>query len=55
MRIGVPKEVKLLEHRVALLPELVKELVDDGHVVYIEIGAGEASGYYDDHYRSAGA
>ena len=43
MRIGVPKEIKPDEHRVALLPQGVAELVARGHVVYIEKGAGKAS------------
>lgn len=55
MRIGVPKEIKVLEGRVALLPEAVAELVGQGHELFIQAGAGEASGYADAAYLAAGA
>ncbi|TSC61718.1 MAG: alanine dehydrogenase [Parcubacteria group bacterium Gr01-1014_48] len=55
MRIGVPKEVKPDEYRVALLPHGVVELVTGGHQVYVERGAGHGV-YVNDHaYRRAGA
>ena len=55
MRIGVPKEIKADEHRVALLPWGVAELVARGHVVYIEKGAGKGINIGDRVYRKAGA
>ena len=55
MRIGVPKEVKILEHRVGILPAGVRELVNDGHAVFVESNAGVGVGVSDDDYRSAGA
>jgi len=53
--IGIPKERKPEERRVALVPEAVAELVRDGHRVRVETGAGEGSGYPDAAYRDAGA
>ena len=55
MRIGIPKEQKSLEGRVALTPDAVKSLTDAGHEVYIELGAGVLSGYTDNQYSHAGA
>lgn len=55
MVIGVPKEIKPDEYRVAILPAGVAELVRAGHRVVIESGAGEASGYTDADYVAAGA
>jgi len=55
MRIGVPREVKTNENRVALIPAGAEALVANGHTVYIESTAGEGSGFTDDDYRSAGA
>ncbi len=55
MRIGIPKEIKPLEGRVALVPAAVSELVARGHAVFIEAGAGFASGYSDAEYETAGA
>ncbi len=54
MLIGIPKEIKPLEGRVGLVPEACAELVKDGHEVFLESGAGEASGFSDQHYRSLG-
>ena len=54
MKIGIPKEVKTLEGRVALIPAATAELVKQGHEVFIESGAGLLSGYTDGHYRDAG-
>ncbi|RMG32985.1 MAG: alanine dehydrogenase [Gammaproteobacteria bacterium] len=51
--IGVPKEIKPLEGRVALTPPVAAELVAAGHRVCLEQGAGEASGYPDADYRAA--
>lgn len=54
MRIGVPRERKTLEKRIALTPSGAKELVARGHSVQVETSAGEGSGFPDDLYRSAG-
>lgn len=53
--IGVPRERKPEERRVALVPEAVAELIAAGHRVRVEAGAGAASGFGDDAFRSAGA
>ncbi len=55
MRIGIPRERKPMEGRVALVPEACGDLVRDGHEVLVESGAGEASGYADAAYEAAGA
>jgi len=55
MRIGVPREIKVLEHRVGLTPESVRELVAHGHEVLVEQGAGDGIGMDDEAYRRAGA
>lgn len=55
MRVGVPKEVKIHEYRVGLIPGSVRELVADGHQVLVETGAGAAIGFPDEAYRAAGA
>jgi alanine dehydrogenase len=55
MIIGVPKEIKNNENRVALTPAGVKELKKHGHTVYVQATAGEGSGFTDDDYRTAGA
>ncbi|TAK27939.1 MAG: alanine dehydrogenase [Chloroflexota bacterium] len=55
MIIGVPKEIKDNEYRVALTPGGVSLLVADGHRVLVEAGAGAGSGLSDDEYRKAGA
>jgi alanine dehydrogenase len=55
MRIGVPKEIKVLEQRVGLTPASVRELIDHGHAVLVERGAGVGIGQSDEVYRSAGA
>lgn len=54
MRIGIPGEIKTLEGRVALIPAAAGELVVLGHEVFIEAGAGLASGYPDAEYEAAG-
>lgn len=53
--IGVPKERKPREGRVALVPEAVAELVRAGHRVRVESGAGDKAGFADTAYRGAGA
>jgi alanine dehydrogenase len=55
MIIGVPKEVKANENRVALLPVGVQTLKHHGHTVLVETMAGAGSGFDDQSYRSAGA
>ena len=55
MRIGVPKEIKVLEDRVGLTPESVRELADHGHEVIVEHGAGQGIGMDDQDYVRAGA
>lgn len=55
MLIGVPKEIKTLEHRVGLVPSSVVELVRNGHDVLIETGAGAAINFSDADYEQAGA
>ncbi|MEA3419125.1 MAG: alanine dehydrogenase [Campylobacterota bacterium] len=55
MTIGIPKEVKTDEFRVGATPFNVALLVDDGHSVLVQSGAGEGSGYSDTLYRETGA
>jgi len=55
MRIGVPKETKALEGRVALVPAAAGDLVRRGHAVWIEQGAGQRSGFADADYERLGA
>jgi alanine dehydrogenase len=55
MIIGVPKEIKPSENRVALTPACVLELVKRGHSVYVQTTAGEGSGCLDEDYVDAGA
>lgn len=55
MIIGVPKEIKNNENRVAVTPAGVREMVAAGHRVYVQATAGNGSGFTDDEYRAAGA
>jgi alanine dehydrogenase len=55
MIIGVPKEIKEQEQRVALLPSAARQLVRQGHSVLVEKNAGLGSGYPDEQYVKAGA
>ncbi len=55
MRIGVPKEIKTNENRIALVPAGAEALVTAGHEVLIQTGAGEGSGFPDSHYTDVGA
>jgi len=55
MRVGVPKEIKVLEFRVGMLPAGVAELVHDGHEVFVETNAGIGIGMTDADYEAAGA
>ena len=54
MKIGVPREIKPDEYRVAILPVGVEELRHAGHTVLVESGAGQGSGIADAEYHSAG-
>jgi alanine dehydrogenase len=55
MKIGVPKEIKEQESRVAVLPSVVYQLTKLGHQVYVERQAGAGAGYSDKEYEVAGA
>jgi len=55
MIIGVPKEIKNNENRVALTPAGVESLVAAGHKVFVQKSAGEGSGFTDAGYTKAGA
>ena len=54
MKVGVPKEVKNHEYRVAITPSGVHEFVRNGHEVLIEQGAGDGSLIPDDEFVAAG-
>src|SRR3546814_7792039 len=54
MRIGVPKETKTLEGRVALVPAAAGDLVNRGHEVWLEKDAGNKSGFTDEQYTRLG-
>ena len=55
MIIGVPREIKDHEYRVAVTPAGVQQLVNDGHQVLVQIGAGNGTSLHDEDYRKAGA
>ena len=55
MIIGLPKEVKDNEYRVAMTPGCVKQLVEAGHQVLVQAGAGVGSGFADEAYKAVGA
>ena len=55
MHVGIPKEVKNNEYRVAITPSGVHELVRNGHEVFVETSAGVGSSIMDDEYLAAGA
>ena len=55
MKVGIPKEIKPAERRVAATPAGVKALTDHGHKVFVEAGAGIGSGFMNDEYLQAGA
>lgn len=55
MKVGVPKEVKDNESRVALTPAGARALTAAQHTVLVQRGAGEGSGFADEHYVAAGA
>jgi alanine dehydrogenase len=55
MKIGIPKEIKTNENRIALVPSGAEALVAAGHSVMVEKGAGLGSGFSDEQYTSVGA
>ena len=55
MRIAVPTEVKNQEDRVGITPVGVRELVGHGHELFVQAGAGQASGFADADYVAQGA
>ena len=55
MIIAIPKETAEREKRVALIPDTISKLVENGHDVWVESDAGKASSYLDEAYQSAGA
>lgn len=54
MLIGVPREIAIGERRVAVVPEVVSQLIRAGHRLVVERGAGQRAGFTDEAYRSAG-
>ena len=55
MRIGVLKEIKTKEHRVAVTPEGVEQMREHGHDVFVEVDAGGGSDFSNKEYENAGA
>lgn len=55
MKIGVLKEIKVLENRVCMVPAGVATMVHSGHEVFVETNAGAGAGYSDEEYKAAGA
>lgn len=55
MRIGIPKEIKNNENRVAITPAGIMHLKQSDHDVYVETNAGRGSGFTDEEYKDAGA
>jgi len=55
MRIGVPKEIKVHEYRVGLVPAAVRELTESGHEVLVQTGAAAGIGFSDADYQRVGA
>ena len=55
MRIGVPRETKIMEYRVGMVPDAVTSLARSGHEIWVETGAGEGSGFRDEDYERVGA
>ncbi len=55
LTLGIPKEIKAYEKRVALTPEGVRQATASGIPVWVETGAGKESGFFDEAYRQAGA
>lgn len=55
LTIGIPKETRMVEHRVALVPNSIRVLIGHGHRVVVEAGAGENSRFTDHNFSEAGA
>ena len=55
MKIGIPKEIKNNENRVGMTPAGVFELINSGHLVYVQENAGFGSGFTDTDYKEVGA
>ena len=55
MKVGVPREIKTHEYRVAITPAGVHELIGHGHEVFIEDNAGSGSSIKNEDYLAAGA
>ena len=55
MKIAVPKEILNNENRVAITPAWTRDLVEAGHEVFVQAGAGMASSFHDEDYQAAGA
>jgi alanine dehydrogenase len=53
--IGIPKEISFQENRIPLIPDAVAQLVNNGHEIYLESGAGTASNFQDSDFSEAGA
>ena len=55
MNIGIPKEIKVEEHRVSVPPSGVSDFIKHGHTVFVQVNAGQDSGFTDEEYIAAGA
>ena len=55
MIIGVPKEIKLQEHRIGLTPESVKALTEKSHEVLVQNNGGFEAGFTNEDYKNVGA
>ncbi len=55
MIIGIPKEIKPFENRVGLIPQYVKQLVEEGHNILVQDDAGTKSGFSNEDYQDCGA
>jgi alanine dehydrogenase len=55
VRLFVPRETKIHEYRVGLIPSAVRQLVQSGHEVSVQAGAGQGAGMADEQYQAAGA
>ncbi len=55
MKVGVLREIKIKENRVAMTPAGVEQMIAHGHTVMVETTAGEGSGFSDENYVNAGA
>src|SRR3954468_11248527 len=53
--IGIPREISFQENRIALVPDAVSLLVNNGHNVVVETNAGKAANFQDNDYSEAGA